>query len=282
MFSSAFKINLVVTATALISLVWGRPQDRRLQPRDWTDAFKLNLDGNQNAFTVPSPSDFVPSSPGSSPPLINLPNLGSITPGTLSAVPPSPERNDPFSQTPETNFPSPAVLIDWTKTLSPSVNGAFDVATSWPPGQLPPDVEPSTSANPDPGEHLVLETEAVKRSIKLISDGDFVYAFFGLSADWKYLVPTLLSNNQEWGIFIKDVRKAIPSYAIHLTPKGMLLIFTHINSRKDAVDMRSSFLHDNFRQFQQLVEETSEKIADANEVYDEPSLYNAVTPYQSY
>ena len=96
MFSSASNIkSWVVTATAVIasvSLVLGRPQDRRLQARDSTDDFQIS----SNGLTLPGPSDFQPSSPdGSLFPSIDLPNLGLQAPETLSAVPQSPGITDP-------------------------------------------------------------------------------------------------------------------------------------------------------------------------------------------
>ena len=153
MFSSAFKIkSSVVTATALIasvSLVLGRPQDRRIQARDWTDGFNLNLDGNTNAFAVPSPSEFRPSSPdGSSPPLIDFPNLGFVAPEILNAVPQAPEIIDSFGPL--------GLSTDWTKTLSLPVDGAFDVAKT-----SPADDPSATSDSSSPGKPMVLATEAV-------------------------------------------------------------------------------------------------------------------------
>ncbi|MCJ1428879.1 hypothetical protein MMC29_006790, partial [Sticta canariensis] len=272
MFSSAFKIkSSVVTATAFIasvSLVLGRPQDRRLQARDWTDGFNLNLDGNSNAFSLPSPSEFLPSSPdGSSPPLIDFPNLGFVAPETLSAVPQAPEIIDSFAPL--------ELSTDWTKTLSLPVDGTFDVAKTLPSVEAPPPL-PSVIS----GSAMVLATEAVERSVNSISNGQFAYGFFEVSSDRKSLVPTLLSNEKDWDRFTQAVRNAPPSYVLHSTRDGMLLIFTHQNNKNVLKDAPSLLLDDNFKDMLLFVQKTCGKNVDARQVYNENSLEDAISPYQ--
>ena len=274
MFSSALKIkSSVVTATALIasvSLVLGRPQDRRLQARDWTDGFNLNPDVNTNAFTVPSPSEFLPSSPdGSSPPLIGFPNLGFVAPETLSAVPQAPEITDQFGTL--------GLSTDWTKTLSLPVDGASDVAITLPSVKASP---PLPSVTSGPVKPIVLATEAVKRSVDSISNGQFAYVFFEVSSDRKSLVPTLLSTDQDWDTITQAVRKAPPSYALRSTGGGMLLIFTSQNNINGLADAHSIILDDNYKEFMLFVEKRCGKIVHATQVYDENSLKDAISRHR--
>lgn len=277
MFSSAFQIkSSVVTATALItsvSLVLGRPQDRRPQARDWTDDFNL-----PNAFTVASSPEVLPPSPdGSSPSLIGFPNLGFIAPETLSAVPQAPESTDPFSPL--------GLSTDWTKTLSQPVDGASHLAITLPSVEASPVVEaslPLQSVTPGPAKPMVLATEAVKRSVDSIINGQFAYGFFEVSSDRKSLVPSLFSNDQDWDTFTQAVRKAPPSYALHSTIDkmyGMLLIFTSQNNKNGLTDAQSIILDDNYKNFLLFVERRTRKIVDATQVYDENSLKDAVRRY---
>ena len=260
MFSFALKIrSSVVTATALIasvSLVLGRPQDRQLQARDPTDDFVLNLNADKNAFTVPSPSDFLPSSPdGISPPPIDFSNFDFET---LSALPQAPETaNNPFGPV--------ALSTDWTKTGSLPVNGAFGAPAvavdPWWPGS---------------GPSINLATDAVKKSVNLISSGQRTYGFFGVSTDKKNLVPTGDSTDEDWGHFSQAVMKAPPSYALHRSSRGLLLIYTDQNNINLLTDQQAGILIDNFEGFQQFVVHTSSKTVYPAKVFDEQSLQNAI------
>ena len=286
MFSSAFKIkSSVVTATALIasvSLVLGRPQDRRLQARIPTSDLDLILNANHNAFTVPSPSEFLPSSPDgsspllsslplnsplSSPPLNGFPNLGFVTPETLRAVPQAPGLIDSFVPL--------GLSTDWTKTGSLPVDGASDAAA------VAAAVAARPNDNPDSGSAIVLATDAVTLSVDSISNKQFTYGFFGTSKDLKSLVPIILSNQNDWDTFAEVVRTAPPSYALHRTRRGMLLIYTTQNNNHNDLwtSAKSIILDDNFENFQAFVKKRCQKMVDATQVWDEASLDQVIRRY---
>ncbi|MCJ1428161.1 hypothetical protein MMC29_006069 [Sticta canariensis] len=256
-FSSAFMMRSpVFTATALfafVSLVLGRPQDRRLHTRDVADDFIFNPGPNPNGFTIPSSSDFQPSSPeGASYSSTGFPNLGFSAPETLSALPHPPAINDAFGST--------GLPTDYTNTLNLPGDGASDMAMV----VIPP-----------PEKFVAMQTNAVQRSIDLVSNGQFTYAIFELARVPESLVPTILSNDNDWNAFAQKVRTAEPSYVLHSIPDGMLLIFTYqadLGLEKKA----TSLLYDNCEKFQRVVQSRCEKRVYGTLVNDDASLRDAI------
>lgn len=255
------------TATALFasvspSLVLGRPQDRRHQARDFTDDldFKLNLGANPNGFIIPSPSNFLPpspspnESPSSSISSIGFPNLGFNAPETLSALPQTPANTitDPFGST---GFPT-----DFANTLNLPGDDASDMA------MIVSDNKPKP---------VDLETDAIRRSIDSVNNGQFAYAIFGVSNDLQTLGPTFFSNDQDWNAFAQKVRTVEPSYVLHLIPKGMLLIFT-FQADSGLQHKPALFLKDHFRAFHLNVEQRCQKLVYNAQVFDDDSLKSAI------
>lgn len=244
------------TATALfafVSLVLGRPQDRRLHTRDVADDFVFNLGPNPNGFTISSPSDFLPSSSeGDSYSSIDFPNLGFSAPETLSALPQTPAINYAFG--------SAELPTDYADTLNLPDDDASDM------GMV---------VTPSADKFVAMQTDAVQRSIDSVSNGQFTYAIFGLARVLKTLVPTMLSNDNDWNAFAQKVRTAEPSYVLHSIPDGILLIFTY-QADLGLEKKPTSLLYDNCQKFQRVVHARCGKRVYGTLVHDDGSLRNAI------
>ncbi|MCJ1264238.1 hypothetical protein MMC22_004109 [Lobaria immixta] len=187
----------VFIATALFGsapLVFGRPQDTQLQIEDLTSEFDTSLSTDPNANIIPPPAPFVPS-PLSS--IQNFPKLAFIS----GAVP---------DITPQTNAPVKST----------------EVSTDYGYTQIPRDDTVPKS--------FKLLTKAVRMVVDSIINEESTYGIFGVSEDGSKLVPDLISTDKSWDSFGQDVRKSRPSFALHLTDDGMLLIFTYQNMGDDS------------------------------------------------
>ena len=246
------------TATALfafVSLGLGRPQDGRLHTRDVADDFNFNLGATSNGLTMPSPSDFLPSSPdGGSYPSIGSPNVDFNALEPLSALP----------QPPAKNYASGS--------------------TGLPPGYISPlyslgdgDSDPGMVVTP---KFLLMQTEAVHRSIDSVSSGQFAYAIFGLASDQSSLVPTFFSNDNDWNTFAQKVRVADPGYVLHSLPDGILLISTY-QADSGLEDKSTNIIYENAQKFFKVVHSWSKKRVFGYLVRDDDSLRDAVDSHSN-
>ena len=246
----------MLTAMALFasaSLVLGRPQDR-LQTRDFTDDLIVNLGASPKGVTIPSPEDFMPSSPdGGSPSSIGIPNLGFSVPGALSALPQAPATIGPFGST--------GLPTDYTNTLSPSGDGASEMAIT---------------VKPPPEKHVDLQTDAVIRTIDSVNSGQFAYAILESGHDRKSLVPAFMSNQYDWNAFALFVQTVPPSYVLRSIPDGILFIFTY-QFDVDFIYPETPFLNDNFQKFFKVVRDRcGGKAVYGAQVHDDASLKDAI------
>ena len=217
----------VFIATALFGsapLVFGRPQDTQLQIGDLTKVFDTSLGTDPNANVIPPPAPFVPSP---LPSIQNFPNLAFIS----GAVP---------DITPQTNPP-----VEYT-----------GVSTDNSYTQIPRD-----DAVPTPFKLL---TKAVRRVVDSIINEEFTYGIFGVSVskdprDQSELVPDLISTDKRWYSFGRDVRKSRPSFALHLTDDGMLLIFTYQNRGADPSGQQVNILSGQMKDFVDFLQGEIEK-----------------------
>lgn len=241
---------------ASASLVLSRPQDRRIQTRGFTDDLTFNLGASPNGFTIPSPSEFLPSSPdGGSSSSIGFPNLGFNVPEAPTTLPQALAISDSFGST--------ELPTDYTNTLNLPGDGASDVAIIVQPVQPPPE-------NP-----VNLQTKAVKQTIDSVSNGQLTYAILEATPDLKAVTATYMSNEDDWNAFAEKVRTVKPSYVLRSVPDGILFIFTF--QRDLGFQYQDTqFLYDNSGKFQGIVHGRSGKRVYGYQVHDDGSLRDAI------
>lgn len=249
----------IFTATAFFgsaSLIFGRPQDTRVQTGDLARDSADNLNTNLNTFPVPQ---LIPPSSN------EIPNLPS-------------------------NYETSSVVLGTVPSLYATV-GPTELSTDYPQINTPPG-DDTFNLPPQIGSttRQIFFTQAVITFIDSILNGQFTYGIFGFSNDLSMLVPDLVVSDKSWMSFGWAVRKSRPGFALHLVDDGMLLLFTRrIQQDESSAQQNRQVLAlqdiegNIFIFIQAKVEEKygkeARKVTYTIEVYDDYSLQDAINSH---